>query len=429
MAIKTRRFYSARKSCSCSMPGVWRAVAYMAGVVVVFHSPRACAHVARTMDINAQYRSLSENAREQWGAVPLLSSQMQEKDAIFGGVQRLEKCLRFAINTYKPKCVVIANSCVAGVIGDDVESVARTMEEEAAIPIVTVECCGFLGAEYYDGYFEVTQKLLDRFVKPCAKDAGSVLLLGDNGGPWGLYASEVTRMLEQFGVHVLGQFPGYVAFDDLPRVAAAEYAIVLGGRGQTHVGLTKAAKQLHELYGTKYLADIYPVGWQETMDWIERVGDLLERRELARAVLVTETAKLEAGLERFLPVTAGKKTVLCIGRILKYFHPGNILQTIKLLQLDLTGIIMLDTYDGEEREQMLEAVRQASDVPVYSTAEGDALLAQADIVLTTHELQSTQSKQIFLPMLPLVGVAGELKMMQGIYQCLCSRLKGGVRYV
>lgn len=113
MAIKTRRFYSARKSCSCSMPGVWRAVAYMDGAVVVFHSPRACAHVARTMDINSQYRTLSENEREQWGSVPLLSSQMQEKDAIFGGVARLEKCLRFAIETYKPKCLMIANKLEA----------------------------------------------------------------------------------------------------------------------------------------------------------------------------------------------------------------------------------------------------------------------------------------------------------------------------
>ena len=218
MAIKTRRFYSARKSCSCSMPGVWRAVAYMDGAVVVFHSPRACAHVARTMDINSQYRTLSENEREQWGSVPLLSSQMQEKDAIFGGVARLEKCLRFAIETYKPKCLMIANSCVAGVIGDDVESVAREVEEEYNVPILTVECCGFLGAEYYDGYFEITQKLLERFVKPCAKQKDSVLLLGDNGGPWGHYAKEVTRILQEFGVEVIGQFPGYMAMDELEKV-------------------------------------------------------------------------------------------------------------------------------------------------------------------------------------------------------------------
>lgn len=141
---------------------------------------------------------------------------------------------------------MIANSCVAGVIGDDVESVAREVEEEYNVPILTVECCGFLGAEYYDGYFEITQKLLERFVKPCTKQKDSVLLLGDNGGPWGHYAKEVTRILQEFGVEVIGQFPGYMAMDELEKVAAAEYAVVLGGRGQTHIGLRKVAEQLQE---------------------------------------------------------------------------------------------------------------------------------------------------------------------------------------
>ena len=50
-------------------------------------------------------------------------------------------------------------------------------------------------------------------------------------------------------------------------------------------------------------------------------------------------------------------------------------------------------------------------------------------MLTTHELQVRDGKQIFLPMLPLVALTGELKMMHGIYQALCSRLKGGMLYV
>ena len=357
------------------------------------------------------------------------AQQMQEKDAIFGGVTRLEKCLRFAIETYKPKCLMIANSCVAGVIGDDVESVAREVEEEYNVPILTVECCGFLGAEYYDGYFEITQKLLERFVKPCSKQKDSVLLLGDNGGPWGHYAKEVTRILQEFGVEVIGQFPGYMAMDELEKVAAAEYAVVLGGRGQTHIGLRKVAEQLQEKYGTHYLADIYPVGWQETQDWIISIGRMLGREQLAQQVLKLEQQRLDEQLQHFLPVTEGKKTVLCIGRILRYFHPGNILQTIRLLRLNLIGIILLDSYDGDEREAMLKVVQENSDVPVYTTAEGEKLVAEADIVLTTHELQNKEARQIFLPMLPQVAVAGEVKMMQGIYQSLCSRLKGGVRYV
>lgn len=429
MAIKTKRFVNSRKSCSCSMPGVWRAVAYCDGIVVVFHSPRACAHVARTMDINSHYRTLASGRQEERASVPLLSTQMQEKDSIFGGLDRLTQCLEFAVAEYKPQCLVIANSCVAGVIGDDVDSAAREIESTHGIPVLTVDCCGFLDGEYYEGYFEITQQLLDRFVKPCKKIPDSVLLLGDNGGPWGQYAVEVTRVLHEFGVQVIGQFPGYMSFNELPKVGLAETVIVMGGRGQTHVGLNKIALQLQERFGMRYLPDIYPVGWKETENWIKSMGTLMQREQQAMQVLKLERERLQSRLQRYLPVTAGKKTVLCIGRLIKYFHPGAILQTINLLKLDLQGIIILDAYMGGEQQEMLQVVKECSSVPTYNTADGEELLLQSDLVLTTHELQNKDIKQIFLPMLPIIGVAGELEMMDGIYRCLCSHLKGGMRYV
>lgn len=55
---------------------------------------------------------------------------------------------------------------------------------------------------------------------------------------------------------------------------------------------------------------------------------MLGREQLAQQVLKLEQKRLDEQLQHFLPVTEGKKTVLCIGRILRYFHPGNILQTI-----------------------------------------------------------------------------------------------------
>ena len=79
MAIKTKRMLSKTKSCSCSMPGVWRAAAYCSGAAVIFHSPRACAHVARSMDISAQYRALANGAAENLKPIPVVSSMLQEK--------------------------------------------------------------------------------------------------------------------------------------------------------------------------------------------------------------------------------------------------------------------------------------------------------------------------------------------------------------
>ena len=130
-----------------------------------------------------------------------------------------------------------------------------------------------------------------------------------------------------------------------------------------------------------------------------------------------------------LPVTRGKKTVLCIGRVVKFFHPGAILETIKMLELDLTGVIVLDSYMGKEREEMVKLVQECCDYPIYDIHDGEKLLEEAELVLTTHELQVKDGKQIFLPMLPLVAKEGELKMMHGIYHALCSHLKGGMLYV
>ena len=54
-----------------------------------------------------------------------------------------------------------------------------------------------------------------------------------------------------------------------------------------------------------------------------------------------------------------------------------------------------------------------------------------DLVLTTHEITNNQDiKQIFLPMLPLVGTSGEIEFMDCIYKTLCRRgEKGGIVYV
>lgn len=431
MAIKTKRFINSRKSCSCSMPGVWRAVAYVTGVVVVFHSPKACAHVARTMDINAQYRTLADGRREERASVPLLSTQMQEKDAIFGGVERLTKCLEFAIEKYQPKCLVIANSCVAGVIGDDVDSVAREVEASYNIPVLTVDCCGFLDGEYYEGYFAITRQLLARFVKPRAeKIPQSVILLGDNGGPWGQYATEVARLLQKMGVKILGQFPGYMDFDALPQLAAAQAVVVLGGRGHIYKELDAVARQLHDTYGMSYAPDIYPIGMEQTLLWIEKMGALLGVEHKAQELIEKEKEAIEKQIQKLLPITQNKKTLLCVGRLLKYFQPAMFIQALQRLHMDLTGIVILDAYLPKEREEMIAALRKcAGSIPLYNAAEGEQLMREADIVLTTHELQNKDIKQVFLPMLPIVGITGELNFMQGLCRSLCSRLKGGLSYV
>lgn len=45
----------------------------------------------------------------------------------------MRACIEDVVNTYRPKCLIIANSCVAGVIGDDVEAVGKESEVKYGI--------------------------------------------------------------------------------------------------------------------------------------------------------------------------------------------------------------------------------------------------------------------------------------------------------
>lgn len=223
----TKWLFSKNKSFSCTMTGVWRAVGFCEGCAVIFHSPLGCTHVASLMDMGAQYRMIGDYMKETMDAVPLIASNLREKDCIFGGAEQLRNCIAYVMNVYKPQCLVIASSCVAGVIGDDVEQEAADAETEYGIPVLCVPYGGFLGGEYSDGYFQTVRLITQRFLRPQEKLPGSVLLLGDQMGPWGQYAQEVKRLLAPFGLKVKWQFPGYVPFADWPAMTSASLLIPL----------------------------------------------------------------------------------------------------------------------------------------------------------------------------------------------------------
>ncbi len=268
-------------------------------------------------------------------------------------------------------------------------------------------------------------------MKKQLKVAGTALLIGDNGGPWGHYAQEVKRLLSYFEIKVIGQFPGYVPINALPQITAASFSIILGGRGQTYTGLTKIAQFLKERYEVAYLDNGSPVGWDNTVKWIRNLGAFLHEETLAEKVVIEEETKLFAFAEKVKQVTRGKRCIVCIGRMLMYFHPSGVLETLRRLEMQVEAVVLFDNYNEKERKRMTDAVNAQRSVPIISQTEGQQLLEKTDLILTTHEITNNQElRQIFLPMLPLVGTSGEVEFMDCIYKTLCRRgKKGGIVYV
>lgn len=77
------------------------------GMCSNFHSPMGCVHVAETMDLGSHYRILADGRQENMECVPLVSSNIREKDSIFGGTGRLRQSISYVMETYHPECLLL----------------------------------------------------------------------------------------------------------------------------------------------------------------------------------------------------------------------------------------------------------------------------------------------------------------------------------
>ena len=415
MGIEVRRIGVRRTNCSCSMPGVWRALSFVRGALVIFHSPRPCAHIAHGMDVSSFHRLSAAGTAVRLSPVPLLTSGLGESEAIFGGEERLRACIRFAVQKYHPQAVFIANSCVSGVIGDDTQAIAAEMETELGLPVTAVSAHGFLDGEYYAGYLDAARTLVDRFMQPAERRAGTVALLGDCGGMHGSYVKELRRLLELLDLRVTAHFPSYLALDEMQAVAEAELIVLLGRRmdDEKQAQLIELAAHIKERLDVPYLADVYAVGAAETKNFLRRVGALCQRTAEAERTIAAEEEGFAAAVEKARADLAGHRCALAIGRDLSWFDPRIILRLLAQAGVLPIGIVLLDTFLPERRAVMEAELHRLTDAPVY--AEGDdaaeEMLHAADFVLTTHELVDVKLRQLFLALMPSVGWSMERTLL------------------
>src|SRR5512138_3493466 len=95
-----------------------RVVLYpIADAVHLVHGPIGCA--AYTWDIRGALSSGPALHRLSF------STDLQERDIIFGGEEKLYKALNELIDRYGPNAAFVYSTCIVGIIGDDLEAVCR----------------------------------------------------------------------------------------------------------------------------------------------------------------------------------------------------------------------------------------------------------------------------------------------------------------
>ena len=309
-----------------------RVVAYpIADALHLIHGPIGCA--AYTWDIRGSLSSGPELHRMSF------STDLQERDVVFGGIEKLNNALDELIDKYHPKAAFVYTTCIVGVIGDDVETACKEMETKKGIPVIPIQAPGFQGSKK-DGYRIACQaifKLVGRINKPEPKY--SINILGDFN-----LAGELWILLDYYkrmGINITATITGDGRVDAISNSQNTALNVV-----QCSGSMIYLAKLMEEKYGIPYKHVSY-FGIEDMSDALYEVANFFKSKKLlenAKKLVREEITKLIPALEPYKKVLSGKKAAIYVGGAFKAI---SLVKALRLLGIQ-TVIIGTQTGDKDD---------------------------------------------------------------------------------
>ena len=207
------------------------------------------------------------------GGLSMPGSNIQEREVVFGGAERLEQEIKNALEVMQGELYFVLTSCVTEVIGDDIGSVVRPLQA-AGVPILFAETGGFRGNSY-QGYDLVLQSLFKNFVaKAAVKQPKTVNLWGvapfiDVFWRGNLYG--IRQLLAKLGLTVNSFFTVDDSAAGIREAGSASLNIVV-----SEVFGLGAARLAEEIHGIPYVSVPLPVGPSATDDFLRQIGAALD---------------------------------------------------------------------------------------------------------------------------------------------------------
>ncbi len=285
-----------------------RVVLYpIADAVHLIHGPIGCA--AYTWDIRGSLSSGPELHRLSF------STDLSEKDVIFGGEKKLEASLDELISMYSPRAAFVYSTCIIGIIGDDVDSVCRKMSSKYGIPVLSVHSEGFKGTKK-DGYKAACDALFKLIGTSSKKDKIplSINIMGEfnlAGEAW-----MIRDYYKKIGIKVISTMTGDGRIDDIRQAHRACLNVV-----QCSGSMTSLAVMMKEQYNIPFIRVSY-FGFedmsQSLYDTVKHFGDK-ELLSNAAELIKSEVKDIIPQLEKYKKSLSGKKAAIYVGGAFKAF--------------------------------------------------------------------------------------------------------------
>lgn len=265
----------------CALGGAMETITALPGVIPILHAAPGCAgNIAWTQNGGSGLQ-----VGGHCGALAVPSTNVQEKEIVFGGLERLREEIQSTLDIMEGDLYFVITGCVTEIIGDDVKAVVSEFQSQG-IPIIHAETGGFKGNSYY-GYDLVLQSLFRNFIEkgvPKVKRQVNV---------WGIVPfmdvfwrgnlEEISELLEKLGLQVNTFFTAADSLEDIRQAGGAELNIIV-----SDVYGVEAAEFFQEIYGTPYLKIPLPIGPSATGHFLTEVAAKLFLDRNATAQLIAK---------------------------------------------------------------------------------------------------------------------------------------------
>lgn len=240
------------------------------------------------------------------------STDMQESDIVFGGEKRLTKMIDEVMEVFKPNAITVSATCPIGLIGDDLQAVAKAAEAKHGIQVLAFNCEGYKGVSQSAGHHIANNGLMDKVIGQGemveAPAKYSINLLGEyniGGDGW-----EVERILQEIGYNIISVMTGDGSYEELKNAHVAELNLV-----QCHRSINYIAEMLEIKYGTPWLKVNF-IGIQSTIDSLRNMALYFDDQELiakTEEVIIREVSRVEPIMEQYKMICQGKTAFCFVG--------------------------------------------------------------------------------------------------------------------
>jgi nitrogenase molybdenum-iron protein alpha chain len=371
------------KSNIKSIPGVMtiRGCAYAGSKGVVWGPIKDMVHISHGPVGCGQY-SWSQRRNYFNGTVGIdsfvtmqVTSDFQERDIVFGGDKNLDSMID-ELNEMFPlaKGISIQSECPIGLIGDDIEAVARKKHKETGKTIVPVRCEGFRGVSQSLGHHIANDAIRDwvfdkdapaEEFTPGPYDVNLIADYNIGGDAW-----PSRRLLEEMGLRVIGMWSGDATLAEMARAPKARLNLIHCYRSMNYI-----CRHMEEKYGINWVEYNF-FGPSQIAASLRKIAAQFDEtiQNKAEEVIARYQPLVDAVIARYQPRLEGKSVMLYVGG-LRPRHVANAYEDLGMRIVGTgyefahnddyqrtghyvkEGTLIYDDVTGYELEKFIERIR------------------------------------------------------------------------